>query len=119
MPPREVEIKFIIEDPRAVEHQLRQLGFAVKTRRTHEMNTLFDQPGAPLRRRGELLRLRKYGRDWTLTHKGKGVAGRHKTRQETETRVANGEKMSAILRSLGFFPSFRYEKFRSEWSDGK
>jgi adenylate cyclase, class 2 len=27
--------------------------------------------------------------------------------------------MDAILRALGFEPTFRYEKYRAEWSDGK
>jgi adenylate cyclase class 2 len=27
--------------------------------------------------------------------------------------------MDQILRALGFAPTFRYEKFRAEWSDGK
>ena len=82
------------------------------------MNTLYDLPGAVLRQRGELLRLRKYGDGWTLTHKAPGLAGRHKTRVETETGVENGERMHGILSALGFAPSFQYEKFRSEWSDG-
>lgn len=119
MPAKEVEIKFQIESPREIERALRKAGFKLKTRRTHEMNTLFDLPGHPLRARGELLRLRQYGESWVLTHKAKGSAGRHKSRVETETRVEDGKKMEAILRALGFSPSFRYEKFRAEWSDGK
>jgi len=38
---------------------------------------------------------------------------------ELETGVADGKKMDAILRALGYAPSFRYEKFRAEWSDRK
>ena len=68
--------------------------------------------------RGELLRLRKYGSAWLLTHKARGKAGRHKTRVETETLVADGAKLDTILRALGYVPTFRYEKFRAEWSDG-
>jgi adenylate cyclase class 2 len=83
------------------------------------MNTLYDLPGQPLRKRGQLFRLRKYGSEWTLTHKAKGKAGRHKTRVEQETKVADGIAMEAILFALHFKPTFRYEKFRAEWSDGK
>ena len=72
-----------------------------------------------LRGRKELLRLRKYGPHWTLTHKAKGKAGRHSSRVELETGVADGKKMDLILRALGYAPSFRYEKFRAEWMDGK
>ena len=113
----EVEIKFRIANIEELVARLGQLRFQQVTPRTHEMNTLFDLPGHPLRNRGDVLRLRKYGETWVLTHKTKNKKqdGRHKTRIETETRVDSGEKMEAILRALQFEPSFRYEKFRAEW----
>jgi len=104
---------------RALTRRLRAAGFRLRTPRTHEMNTLYDLPGEVLRSRKELLRLRKYGLRWTLTHKAKGKAGRHSSRVEMETGVADGKKMDLILRALGYSPSFRYEKFRAEWTYGK
>ena len=117
--PKEIEIKFRIADPPALTRALKQVGFKQLIRSTHEMNSLYDLPGQKLRKRGELLRLRKYGETWVLTHKAKSKAGRHKVRVELETRVENGQQMDAILRALGFAPTFRYEKYRAEWSDGK
>lgn len=112
----EVEIKFRIRDLAELASHLRELGFSEVTPRTHEMNTLFDLPGKPLRARGDVLRIRKYGEVWVITHKAKSNnSGPHKTRVETETRVEDGHKMEAILRALQFEPSFRYEKFRAEW----
>lgn len=116
---REVEIKFLVADLKALTRRLRAAGFRITERRAHEGNTLYDLPGQVLRKRGELLRLRRYGKDWLLTHKGRGTAGRHKSRAETETPVADGERMDAILRALGLEPTFRYEKFRTGWSDGQ
>src|SRR5579872_6087131 len=116
---QEIEIKFRVADLGTLTRRLRDRGFRLITKRTHEINTLYDLEGLPLRKRGELLRLREYGGVWTLTHKAKGKAGRHKTRIENETRVADGKSMEAILRALGFLPTFRYEKLRAEWSDGK
>jgi adenylate cyclase, class 2 len=114
----EVEIKFLVADAKALARRLRAAGFRLVTRRTHEMNVLYDLPGQPLRKRGEILRLRKYGDRWIFTHKSRGTALRHKSRQELETEVADGAVLDRILRVLGFSPSFRYEKFRSEWTDG-
>jgi adenylate cyclase class 2 len=114
----ETEIKFWIDDLKALQRKLRAAGFRNVTTRTHEFNTLYDLPGQKLRRRNELLRLRKYGKTWILTHKAQGSAGAHKSRVETETQVADGDILAAILTSLGFHPTFVYEKFRAEWSDG-
>jgi len=117
--PQEVEIKFRVADPRALARQLRTAGFRLVTPRTHEMNTLYDLPGEVLRERKQLLRLRKYGSVWTLTHKSGGKRARHTSRVELETCVADGKMMDAILRGLGYEPKFRYEKFRAEWVDKK
>jgi adenylate cyclase class 2 len=118
---REVEIKFRVDSVQTLTDRLKATGFQLVTPRTHEMNTLYDQPGAELRRRGALLRLREYGSKWTLTYKDKSVPqiGLHKSRREIETVVQNGPAMEQMLDALGYKPSFRYEKFRSEWSDGQ
>lgn len=116
--PKEIEVKFVIDDLGALITRLKRAGFRLKTPRTHEVNTLYDLPHQPLRKRGELLRLREYGGQWLLTHKAKGKKGRHKVRVEIETALADGKKMQAILNALGYGPSFRYEKFRAEWTDG-
>jgi adenylate cyclase, class 2 len=116
---KEIEIKFAIADLSVVERRLRQSGFRRVTPRTHEYNTLYDFPAHTLRQRGEMLRLRKYGKKWILTHKAKGSTGRHKTRVETETAVQDGNVVDKLLQALGLRPSFVYEKYRAEWSDGR
>ena len=117
--PNETEIKFRVEDALELTRRLRAAKFRQVTRRTHESNTLYDLPGQPLRKRGELLRLRKYGNAWLLTHKAKSIVARHKTRVETQTGIEDGEQFEKILLALGYVPSFRYEKFRAEWSNGR
>jgi adenylate cyclase class 2 len=118
--PSEIEIKFQIADLNTLIRALRRSRFRQIAPPTHEMNALYDLPGQKLRKKGELLRLRKYGDVWTLTHKSKGKTtdAAHKVRMELETPVENGPQMDAILRALGFSPTFHYEKFRAEWTDG-
>src|SRR5438045_9630107 len=91
----EIEIKFRVADLDSLVSRLGQLGLKQVTPRTHEVNTLFDLPGRPLRARGDLLRLRKYGDSWILTHTARSNegAGPHKPRVETENQVEDGKKM--------------------------
>lgn len=117
--PQEIEIKFHVTSVSALSRKLREAGFRLKTPRTREMNTLYDLPGQVLRNRKELLRLREFGPKWKLTHKSGSKVARHSSRKELETGVADGKTMDQILHALGYAPSFRYEKFRAEWTDGK
>jgi adenylate cyclase, class 2 len=116
---QEIEVKFRVESVHSLARKLHAEEFRLITPRTHELNTLYDLPGEALRKRKELLRIRKYGSEWTLTHKAGKKTARHSSREELETAVENGKRMDLILRALGYSPSFRYEKFRAEWSDGK
>jgi adenylate cyclase class 2 len=115
----ETEIKFRVQSLKAIEEQLRKLGFRLVHERAREINVLYDFPSRELTKRGELLRLRQYGDTWKVTHKAKGRVGKHKSRIETESAVADGAAVEAIFTSLGLVPTFRYEKFRSEWGDGQ
>ncbi len=117
--PQEIEVKFLVSDLKALEQQVLKMGLRCVTPSTHEVNTLYDLPGQKLRRKGELLRLRRYGEQWCLTHKARARVSKYKSRTELETGVSDGEQMELLIRALGYQPVFVYEKFRSEWSDGR
>jgi len=113
----EIEIKFRVADHSELETRLRTLGFRQKTPRTHEMNLLYDFADRRLTKSGALLRIRQFGERWTVTHKSKGSVGRHKHREEIETVMQDGARLGTIFEALGMSVVFRYEKFRSEWTD--
>jgi adenylate cyclase, class 2 len=119
----ETEIKFRVSDLAELPLKLRAAGFHVETERSFESNVLYDTPDRQLRARTEILRIRSYASHWTLTHKRPPGAGpeedRHKHRIETETAVANGAALAEFFLGLGLVSAFRYEKWRTEWSDGE
>jgi adenylate cyclase class 2 len=115
----EVEIKVAIGDRKAFARSLKAAGFRVKTPRTFESNILYDFPDLRLRKRGELVRIRLYGKEWKLTYKAKGKVGRHKRREEIETKLADGEALAEVFMRLGMNHSFVYEKYRTEWTDDR
>ncbi len=96
--------------------RLRGAGFSESMPRLFESNTLYDTKSNDLRQAEMLLRLRRVGDKHVITWKGKGEPGPHKSRPEVETTVTSSENMHKILGQLGFHPTFRYEKFRTEYS---
>jgi adenylate cyclase class 2 len=118
----EIELKFPIDDLVSLQSRLPLLGFQLDTPRTFEQNTLYDTPGRSLRLGRQILRIRRYGEIWTVTHKRQpggtteDEETRYKIRIETETRVEDGPALAAIFEHIGYSPVFRYEKFRTEWS---
>lgn len=118
----ETEVKVRVHDAEDFSHRLYEAGFHCETPRAFESNTLYDTPDRKMRARTEILRIRTYAGRTVLTHKRLPETGpgedRHKHRVETETEVADGAALVEVFRSLGLVPSFRYEKWRSEWNDG-
>ncbi|HEY0264949.1 MAG TPA: class IV adenylate cyclase [Granulicella sp.] len=120
----EIELKFPVPDPTALQSRLPALGFDLVTPRTFESNTLYDTPDRTLRSSHQILRIRQYGPLWVLTHKripdgvstAEEESARYKTRIETETTVADGVALAEVFRQMGYVPAFRYEKYRTEWS---
>jgi adenylate cyclase class 2 len=122
--PVETEIKFRVADLSALAERLESAGFRLETPRSFESNVLYDTPDRQMRARTEILRIRSYAGRWVLTHKrlpGAGVAAedRHKHRIETETGIAHGAALAEFFLCLGLVAAFRYEKWRTEWTDGE
>lgn len=119
----ETEVKFRVADLDDLSRRLQAAEFRIETPRSFESNTLYDTPDRQMRARTEILRIRRYAGRWTLTHKRLPDSGpgedRHKHRIETETQISDGGALAEIFRSLGLVSAFRYEKWRTEWTDGQ
>jgi adenylate cyclase, class 2 len=111
----ETEVKIQILEISAAQRQLTEAGFAISVPRRFEANTVYDTTDLKLKSTEMLLRLRQVGAESIVTWKGPGVPGRHKARPEIETAVGSAEKLDQILRALGYEPTFRYEKYRTEY----
>jgi adenylate cyclase class 2 len=114
--PTETEIKLPVHDVAAIHRKLLLLRFTLKTVRTFESNEIYDTAESNLRNSGCLLRVREYGDEFVLTYKGAGNIGRHKVREELETKVESPAATRQILQRLGFRIAFRYEKYRTEYA---
>jgi adenylate cyclase class 2 len=121
--PIETEIKFRVDDLAGLTQRLEAVGFHLQTPRAFESNVLYDTPDRAMRARTEILRIRSYAGRCTITHKRIPDDGlgedTHKHRLETETEVADGAALEQVFLSLGLVAAFRYEKWRTEWTDGE
>jgi adenylate cyclase class 2 len=119
-PYREIEIKLAWQGtPEAAGAMLEQRGYKLTEPRTLEADQLFDR-ARELRDSDQLLRLRQT-RDNTqdralVTYKGPGAKGLHKSREEIEFDVSDPEAFTLVLQRLGYYPSFRYEKYRTKFA---
>ena len=114
----EIEVKLAIPNPNglpSMRRAIKALNFKPVTGRLFERNVLFDTLDLQLRRKGEMIRIRRVRQQSILTFKGPSIPGPHKSREELESEITNPDTMELILARLGLHPVFRYEKFREEY----
>ncbi len=116
--PIEVEVKIRLPGTENIHRLLESAGLAISVSREFESNIIYDTEDNKLRERGVLLRLRHVGSKNVITWKGRAAPGPHKSRPELETTIGSLETLHSILTELGFRPSFKYEKYRTEFASG-
>lgn len=116
----EVELKVrAAHDP--IRERLERLG-ATHEATVEQIDTYYDAPHRTFAETDEALRLRRerpragpIESKTELTYKGPLIGDGTKTREEHETRVADGEAMDAALRGLGFEAAHVVEKVRRRY----
>jgi adenylate cyclase class 2 len=112
----ETEVKIRLAEAAAATKLLEDAKFVVSVPRRFESNVVYDTADLKLKAAQMMLRLRRVGAESIVTWKGPTVPGPHKTRPELETTVGSSDAIDGIFRGLGYEPSFRYEKYRTEFS---
>jgi adenylate cyclase class 2 len=82
-------------------------------------DTFYDAPDRDFAETDEALRVRRETDEDTrvvLTYKGPLVDSASKTREEAQTRVADGEAIEAILAGLGYEPAATVRKERENYA---
>ena len=116
--PLETEVKLHVPNLDAVAERIRAAGGQLLQPRTFERNVRYDTPEHTLSAQRIVLRLRQDERV-RLTYKD--AATLHDgalSRVELEVTLDDFATMDAILQKLGFFPSVRYEKYRTTYRLG-
>jgi len=114
----ETEIKLRMPGPGPARDAVKRLGAALVRPRHLEDNLLLDDDRGALAGSGRTLRLRRTPEGAVLTFKGprqdrEGVRSRPEV--EAEVNPSEADALEAILRAVGFRPSFRYQKYRETY----
>jgi adenylate cyclase, class 2 len=114
----EQEVKLQFEHAEAARRSIQSTGARLAVSRRLLDDQLYDTAAHHLRQAGAALRVRRDGARTLITFKGAAQPGPVKTREEIETPVGDPAVADALLRSLGFRPRFRSQKFREEYALG-
>ena len=118
----EIEVKFLVDDLRALRKHVVAAGAVLKKPRIFERNVRYDDDGDTLLAKQALLRLRQ---DSTvkITYKGMpntlaALQSEAKVREEIEIEVSDFDAADLLLQRLGFEAKQVYEKYRETFQLG-
>jgi adenylate cyclase class 2 len=111
---REVKLRF--DSPAAARDAILAAGGTQVHERRLQSDALLDTPDGRLREAHCALRVRREPARSFLTYKGPPLPSTAKLREELETSLDDGALALSILQRIGFEVSFRYEKYREEFS---
>ncbi|HSD57585.1 MAG TPA: class IV adenylate cyclase [Methanotrichaceae archaeon] len=109
----EVEVK-----ARANEQTLQRIKAlgAVFLKEENHIDIYFNSPLRDFRKTDEALRIRVKEEGARLTYKGPKLDSETKSRQELTVEIDSPERMTEVLRALGFVPSAEVRKRRTKYS---
>ena len=111
----ENEVRIAVSSVAMTRTLLREKGYALSSRRSYEQNIVLDLADGSVRASGRLLRVRTVGKKIICTYKGVEIPGPHRRREEREFEASDLTACLALFAGLGFIPSWRYEKYRTEF----
>jgi len=110
----EVEVKARVESREELARKIERIGGKF-VREVVQEDLYFTHPCRDLKERDEALRLRRGGKNYTLTFKGRRVGKGAKMREELEVRVGDFDETATLLERLGFEKAFIIKKRRKEF----
>ncbi|WP_027178681.1 class IV adenylate cyclase [Maridesulfovibrio bastinii] len=113
----EVELKFIDVDHESLKENLKSVSAEFLSAH-FEKNIVLDDPGRTLYKRSALLRIREAGKTVMTVKRIPCLmpeSGKAKVYEEYQSEISSLDEMISCLAVLGYYPVFRYEKFREKW----
>lgn len=116
----ETEIKFYVHNFDELRKKVEKITPEMKHfTRAHEKNLRFDDQHGLLKKKDQVLRLRRWGNENTLTFKDPKIKSKFKKRPELEIKIDKRmhtlQEAKKILEKLGFHQYMEYEKWREKF----
>ena len=114
---KEIEVKFFVDDLGAVRRKLRKLGAKLKWEGS-EHDVFLDTRDFALKKRGDILRIRRDKKDRITFKRNVKTSGKFKIADEHQLDISSARDLQTIFEHLGFRVHLEYKKQREYWEYG-